>query len=196
MVDGVRYLATLPMLLHQIPNPIWSTSRGTNMLDGGAPYYDTYKTKDGEFMAVYLALSPSISLTCSGSLEPHFYGALLKGLGLDPNNIPNRDEQSQWDELRRIFTQKFSEKTQKEWEDVFDGSDSCVTPVVPLSWKNNRPIAGLSQSPSLDVSKINPDLLTAGSGGLGVLKEWLGWNQKDFVVDSKGTVLIKTKACL
>ena len=166
------------------------------MLDGGAPYYDTYETKDGKFMAVYRANSPSIGLTSSGSLEPHFYNALLKGLGLDPKNIPNRDEQSRWDELRRIFTQKFSEKTQKEWEDVFDGTDSCVTPVVPLSWKDNRPIAGLSQSPSLDVSKITPDVLKPGTGGLDILKEWLGWGQKDFVVDSKGTVYIKTKAQL
>jgi alpha-methylacyl-CoA racemase len=55
-VDGVRYLATMPLLLTQIQNPVWTAERGTNMLDGGAPYYDTYRTKDGRYMAVYPTL--------------------------------------------------------------------------------------------------------------------------------------------
>ena len=57
MIDGLRYLATFPMLLFQFPNPMWSADRGANILDGGAPFYDTYKTKDGEYMAVYVVLT-------------------------------------------------------------------------------------------------------------------------------------------
>jgi alpha-methylacyl-CoA racemase len=139
---------------------------------------------------------PRISLTLRGALEPQFYSALLKGLELDPRKIPDRDDQSQWDRLRRIFTQKFAEKTQKEWESVFDGTDACVTPVIPLSPKDNRPIAGLSASPSLDVSNVKLSLLTPGAGGVDVLREWLGWSSKDYFLDSKGAVNIKNKARL
>jgi crotonobetainyl-CoA:carnitine CoA-transferase CaiB-like acyl-CoA transferase len=66
MVDGVRYIATLPAILNQIPTPFWSSNRGTNILDGGAPWYDTYKTKDGKHMAVY---DPALllSLTAQGT---------------------------------------------------------------------------------------------------------------------------------
>jgi alpha-methylacyl-CoA racemase len=58
-VDGVRYLAMMPMLLQQISHPLWNKERGMNVLDGGAPFYDTYKTKDGKYMAVYDPLKPS-----------------------------------------------------------------------------------------------------------------------------------------
>jgi alpha-methylacyl-CoA racemase len=59
MVDGLRYIATFPSIVHQIPNPLWSPNRGTNILDGGDPWYDTYKTKDGKYMAVYPPALPS-----------------------------------------------------------------------------------------------------------------------------------------
>jgi len=58
-VDGVRYLAMMPMLLQQISHPLWKKERGMNVLDGGAPFYDTYKTKDGKYMAVYDPSKPS-----------------------------------------------------------------------------------------------------------------------------------------
>jgi alpha-methylacyl-CoA racemase len=196
MVDGVRYIATFPAILNQIPIPFWSSNRGTNILDSGAPWYDTHKTKDGKYMAVYCpALRPNI-WPLRGPLEPHFYAAFLKGLELDQNNIPDRTDQSQWNELRRIFTEKFGEKTQKEWTEVFDGTDACVTPVIPLSNKDNRPLAGFSESPGLDIPTLKPGVLEAGTGGSEVLKEWLGWTKRDFMVDSKGTIRVKSKANL
>lgn len=50
MVDGSAILASMPRL--GMKTEVWSGERGTNMLDGGAPFYDTYETKDGKFMAV------------------------------------------------------------------------------------------------------------------------------------------------
>jgi alpha-methylacyl-CoA racemase len=117
-------------------------------------------------------------------------------LKLVENNIPDRMDHNQWDELRRIFTEKFGEKTQKEWTDIFDGTDACVTPVIPLSNKDNRPIARFSESPGLDIPTLKLGLLEAGTGGNEVLKEWLGWTKRDFMVDSKGTIRVKSKANL
>ena len=129
-------------------------------------------------------------------MEPQFYAAFLKGLQLDRESIPDRTDQSQWNELRRLFTEKFKDKTQKEWTDVFDGTDACVTPVIPLSSKDNRPIAGFSESPGLCIPTLRPTMLEYGTGGSEVLKEWLGWTKGDFVVDSEGTVRITNKANL
>src|SRR5579862_6853116 len=71
-----------------------------------------------------------------GPLEPQFYDLFLKGLRLDDDEILDRSDMNSWPQLREIFTQKFAEKTQREWEDIFDGTDSCVTPIVPLSAKD------------------------------------------------------------
>jgi alpha-methylacyl-CoA racemase len=100
---------------------IWSDERGTNMLDTGAPYYDTYETADGRYMAV-------------GAIEPPFYAELLTGLGLsDRANLPDRNDASQWETLRGMFTQAFRARTRDEWAAVFDGTDACVTPVLTFA---------------------------------------------------------------
>ena len=82
MVDGSAILATMPRL--GLKTEVWKRERGTNMLDGGAPFYDTYETKDGKYMAV-------------GAIEPQFYAALLRGMGLEPSDLPgNRDDKADW----------------------------------------------------------------------------------------------------
>jgi alpha-methylacyl-CoA racemase len=91
------------------------------MLDTGAPYYDTYETADGKYMAV-------------GAIEPQFYAELLTGLGLfDQANVPDRNDVSQWESLRAMFTQAFRTRTRDEWAAVFDGIDACVTPVLTFA---------------------------------------------------------------
>ena len=87
------------------------------MLDGGAPFYDTYTTADGRYMAV-------------GALEPKFYAELLAGLGLDEAGLPAQYDRSGWPELRARFTEAFAGRTQAEWVEAFAGSDACVAPVV------------------------------------------------------------------
>ena len=113
MVDGSAHLATMPRLATK--RPVWSGPRGTNSLDGGAPYYDTYETKDGKYMAV-------------GALEPQFYAALLKGLGLREADLGGkRDDRATWPKQRNLFTKIFKSKTRDEWEYIFDGTDACCT---------------------------------------------------------------------
>lgn len=105
---------------------LWEDRRDANLLDGHAPFYTTYETSDGRWMAV-------------GSLEPPFFTQLLEGLGLDPAGLPEQYDRSGWSKLRRILADAFSAGTQAEWTAVFDGTDACVTPVLSLSEAPDHP---------------------------------------------------------
>jgi alpha-methylacyl-CoA racemase len=115
MVDGASILVQQILSLHQLGK--WKTERGTNTLDGGAPFYDTYECADGKFVAV-------------GALEPQFYRELLRGLQLDKDELPNRDDAAQWPALRSIFTTRFRQRSRDEWTAVFEATDACVSPVL------------------------------------------------------------------
>jgi alpha-methylacyl-CoA racemase len=115
MVDGSALLASFLYGLRAAG--AWRDERGTNLLDGGAPFYDTYRTADGRHMAV-------------GALEPKFYAELLARLGLDPAGLPAQYDRSGWPALRAALAATFGSRTQVEWAAVFDGSDACVAPVV------------------------------------------------------------------
>ncbi|MDG4834376.1 CaiB/BaiF CoA-transferase family protein [Solwaraspora sp. WMMD1047] len=117
MLDGA---ASLTALFHGlIANGTWSAARADNVLDGGAPYYRTYATGDGGFLAV-------------GAIEPKFYATLLRRLGLAPADWPQHDR-SRWAEQSARLAAIFATRTRAEWERVFDGSDACVTPVLTFA---------------------------------------------------------------
>jgi len=98
----------------------WRRERGSNLIDGGAPFYDTYQTADG-----YLAV---------GALEPQFYTLLLDGLGLaDDTSLPDRDDRANWPALRERFAEVIARRTTAEWSEVFAGTDACVAPVLSLA---------------------------------------------------------------
>ncbi|MDV3124292.1 CoA transferase [Mycobacterium sp. 21AC1] len=118
MVDGSSVL--MQMMWGFRANGLWSDERGTNMLDTGAPYYDTYETADGRYVAV-------------GSIEPQFYAQLLKGLGLDGADLPDQNDISRWPELRAVFTEAFAAHDRDHWAAVFAGTDACVTPVLSFA---------------------------------------------------------------
>jgi alpha-methylacyl-CoA racemase len=107
-------------------NGLWEDGREANLLDGGAPFYTTYETSDGKWMAV-------------GPLEPLFYAELIDGLGLDPGELPGQYDRDGWPELRRRFGNAFAEKTRAEWEAIFNGTDACTTPVLSLSEAPDHP---------------------------------------------------------
>ncbi|MBL1075458.1 CoA transferase [Nocardia sp. 2] len=114
MVDGVLTLAHSIYAAHQAG--AWSDERGTNLLDTGRAWYDTYRTADDRFMAV-------------GAFEPQFYAELLRVLELDPETLPHQMDPSRQDLLRKTFTERFAARTQAEWAALFDGVDACVTPI-------------------------------------------------------------------
>jgi alpha-methylacyl-CoA racemase len=115
MVDGAALLST--MLWSMRDQGIWGDERGANILDGGAPFYDTYECADGGFVAV-------------APIEPQFYAAMLRGLGLDTADLPHQLDTAGWPVLREAFTKAFRSRTRDEWAAVFADVDACVTPVV------------------------------------------------------------------
>ncbi len=117
MVDGVSILAQMMWTIKA--GGTLKDERESFMLDGGAPFYRTYETADGGYMAV-------------GSIEPQFFAQLLEGLGLSPEEVPNQFDTAAYPEMRRIFTDRFASKNRDEWTAVFAGTDACVTPV--LTW--------------------------------------------------------------
>ncbi|XP_076835758.1 alpha-methylacyl-CoA racemase isoform X1 [Brachyhypopomus gauderio] len=117
MVEGSAYLGSF--VWKSQSTGLWNRPRGQNLLDSGAPFYDTYCTADGKYVAV-------------GAIEPQFYDQLIQGLGLKAADLPNQMSVSDWPELKRTFTQVFATKTQAEWSRIFDGTDACVTPVLSL----------------------------------------------------------------
>jgi alpha-methylacyl-CoA racemase len=115
MVDGSALLTTF---LHgMLGAGQWPHPRGENLLDGGAPFYDTYRTADGGFMAV-------------GAIEPPFYAALLAGLELAGAELPGQFDRAGWPQLRETFAARFAERTRAAWTAVFAGLDACVAPVL------------------------------------------------------------------
>ncbi|MFI7070911.1 CaiB/BaiF CoA transferase family protein [Micromonospora sediminicola] len=119
IVDGVSVLATQIHALRGLG--LWQDRRGVNLLDGGAPFYDTYECADGRYVAV-------------GALEPQFYAELVRltGFPLDGDDAPDRDDPANWPALRAAWARLFRTRTRDEWAALLDGTDACVAPV--LDW--------------------------------------------------------------
>ncbi|HVV12211.1 CaiB/BaiF CoA-transferase family protein [Amycolatopsis sp.] len=118
MVDGASVLLQMMWAFRGAGS--WSDTRGVNLLDGGAPYYDTYTCADGQHIAV-------------GCLESQFYAEFLKGLGLDGEDLPPQTDRTGWPVLRARFTAVIVSKTRDEWAKIFDGTDACVTPILTFA---------------------------------------------------------------
>lgn len=124
MVDGSALLMT--PIYELFAAGFWRDARGSNLLDGGAPFYDTYQTADGEYVAV-------------GALEPQFYDELVRGLGLAEAELPPQLDVAGWPVLRERFAEAFRSRTRAEWEERFAGTDACVAPVLGLSEAPEHP---------------------------------------------------------
>ncbi|MFE6092939.1 CaiB/BaiF CoA transferase family protein [Streptomyces massasporeus] len=123
IVDGTAHLAT--MIHGMLAAGGWQDRRGANLLDGGCPYYGTYETADGRYMAV-------------GALEPQFYAEFLALLGVEDQEGARKDV-ARWSELREQVATRFKSRTRDEWAAVFDGSDACVAPVLSLREAPHHP---------------------------------------------------------
>ncbi|MFI6455131.1 CaiB/BaiF CoA transferase family protein [Streptosporangium amethystogenes] len=121
MVDGAATL--FAMFYHGVQTGFWGP-RGTNLLDTGAPMYDTYETADGGHLAV-------------GPLEPQFWAEMVTLMGLE--DLPDRNDREQWPALRERLAEAFRSRTRAEWEAVFDGSDACVSPVLEVGEAAEHP---------------------------------------------------------
>ena len=93
---------------------------GTNLFDGGAPFYNVYETADGRYVTV-------------APIEPHFYALLLEKIGIDPSTLPSQYDQSGWPSTCERFASVFRTKTRDEWCAILEGTDACFAPVLRLS---------------------------------------------------------------
>ncbi|WP_250479158.1 MULTISPECIES: CaiB/BaiF CoA-transferase family protein [unclassified Caballeronia] len=118
MIEGAAQLGTTVWGL--IASGNWRETRESNLLDGGTPWYDSYRTRDGYYMSV-------------GAVEARFYAELLQKLGLADVGLPAQHDRAGWPVLKARFTAAFAERTRDEWCRVFDGSDACVAPVLGFS---------------------------------------------------------------
>jgi alpha-methylacyl-CoA racemase len=124
MIDGAALLMGWTATLSNAGQ--WTERRGSNLLDGAAPNYTTYRTADGEYVAV-------------GAMEPQFFQRLLDGLGLPSALAEDMADRSRWPALRERLAGAFATRTRAEWEQAFDGVDACVTPVLSLSEAAEHP---------------------------------------------------------
>jgi alpha-methylacyl-CoA racemase len=124
MIEGSSVLIQMMWAMRAMG--MWTDERGTNMLDGGAPYYDTYECADGRYVAV-------------GAIEPQFYAAMLAGLGLDGEELPGQNDRDRWPELRARLAEVIGSKDRDHWAKVFADSDGCVTPVLAFGEVQTEP---------------------------------------------------------
>jgi len=133
MVSGIRYVSLFPMIHDALSSPLFANMAGFNILDGGAPYYNVYRCKDGRWISI-AALEPEFYtkfLTLFiPALSPGFYVPGLKnGMGWVPTPQKQTDR-VEWDDLRLFLQAGFLTKTANEWAKIFDGQDACVVPVL------------------------------------------------------------------
>ncbi|MFI9250152.1 CaiB/BaiF CoA transferase family protein [Streptomyces sp. NPDC053069] len=123
IVDGTAHLSA--MIHGMLAAGGWQDRRAANLFDGGCPYYGTYETADGRYMAV-------------GALEEQFSAEFLRLLGLEDLADARRDR-TRWSELRERIAARFTSRTRDEWTAVFEGTDACVAPVLSLREAPHHP---------------------------------------------------------
>ncbi len=124
MVEGSSIMMSL---MHSLmANHRWAPARGVNLLDGGAHFYGTYETKDHKFISF-------------GALEPQFMQAFIEHTGLDESWMQKHLNPAEWNELKEKLTDIFKTKTQQEWCDLLEGSDTCFAPILPFWEAHTHP---------------------------------------------------------
>jgi alpha-methylacyl-CoA racemase len=114
MVDGA---ALLGAAFHGfVSSGTWNTTRGSNIVDSGAPFYDVYETADGKWLAV-------------AAIEAHFYTDLLDVLGIDARTLPDQNDTSQWPQLRKILADTVRTRARDEWVELAAGR-GCISAML------------------------------------------------------------------
>ena len=184
MVDGSAVLMMMMWAFSAMG--IWSEERGTNMLDTGAHYYDTYECKDGGFVSI-------------GSIEPQFYAQLLTLTGLEEDyasrgeSLPNQNDKARWGEMKERLGAIFLTRTRDEWSAVMEGTDVCFAPVLTMQEATQHPhnvqrstfteVAGIVQpAPAPRFSRTGAEVQRppahVGQHTVEVLGEWLGMDDE------------------
>jgi alpha-methylacyl-CoA racemase len=123
----------------------WQTAREANLLDGAAPFYRCYATKDGKFMAV-------------GCIEPQFFAAMMERLPIDREAYGGQHDRSQWAAQHRMLEDVFASKNRDEWEAIFALTDACVTPVLDYVEAAAHPANAARQAVLNDGKWLHPQI--------------------------------------
>ena len=115
MVDGAASLASIFYGLHA--GGSWGEARGENLLDGGAPFYDTYETADGRHISL-------------AALEPKFFAHLAEALSLDSRFVQRQYDRRLWPEMRAAITAAVRQHPRDAWCRRLEGTDACFAPVL------------------------------------------------------------------
>jgi alpha-methylacyl-CoA racemase len=118
MVDGIGIIAQKMWAMRGAGT--WSEERQSNLLDGGAPFYDTYTCSDGRYLAI-------------GAIERNFFAILLANLEIDPDTIGDQYDRAAWPGIREQITAAVAGRSRDAWAHIFEGSDACATPVLTFS---------------------------------------------------------------
>ena len=117
MTDGAASL--MAMFYGMLASGIWKDERGSNMLDSGAHFYDTYETRDGKYVAI-------------GSIEPQFYREMMEKTGIADPEFEAQMDRNAWPGLKEKLAAVIKTKTRDEWDAIMLGSDVCYAPVLSL----------------------------------------------------------------
>ena len=159
MTDGSALLMT--MIYSMYSSGMWKTSMGSNLLDGGSHFYDTYECKDGKFISL-------------GSIEPQFYALLCQIAELDESIFGKQMSRDSWPEQKEAIKKIFLDKTRDEWCELMEGTDVCFAPVLDMSEAPKHPhnverktfidLEGVTQpAPAPRFSRTEPEVVSSPS---------------------------------
>ena len=172
MTDGV--ISTMGLLYGVFAAGRWKDERESNIIDGGAHFYNTYECADGKWIAI-------------GSIEKPFYIALLEALEIDDPDFFDPRIEDKWPELKARFEAIFKTRTRDEWCEVFEGTEVCFAPVLSLAEAPEHPhnvargafveVDGVRQPRPLPRFSLTPGAIqsppaAAGTGGDEALRDW------------------------
>ncbi|MDD3329411.1 MAG: CaiB/BaiF CoA-transferase family protein [Zoogloea sp.] len=171
MTDGSALLMTMMYTLKAMGQ--WSQQRGSNLLDGGAHFYDTYRCADGKYVSI-------------GPIEPQFYALFLQKAGITDPDFAHQWDRSRWPELKARVAAHLATRPRDEWCELFGGSDACVAPVLDMDEAPKHPhnqargtfieVGGVTQpAPAPRFSRSTPARPVAPVPGVtdeGALAEW------------------------
>jgi alpha-methylacyl-CoA racemase len=185
VVDAARVDGSAPLMIWAFrAMGIWSEERGTNLLDTGAHFYDTYECADGGFVSV-------------GSIEPQFYAELLRLTGLEESytargeELPHQHDKARWPEMKARLAEIFRTRTRDEWCALMEGTDVCFAPVLTMTEALEHPhnvargtfteVAGVPQPAPAPRFSRTPGAIQrppahAGQHTDEILADWLGAN--------------------
>ncbi len=124
MTEGAANL--MHMMQAMLAAGMWQDRAGSNLLDGAAPFYDTYRTSDDKFISI-------------GSIEPQFYALLIERLELEPTLFANQMDPRQWPAMKAAIAEKIASQSRDHWSALMEGSDICFAPVLSMAEAPHHP---------------------------------------------------------